>query len=182
MILTDRLPATTDAIAYGLVRVAQFALMADGWNEDFLVEIRAHSLDDLMIEKAVGLWLAAEDAPLPPSASFNLGLARFVAIFQPSEFARGDDFGYPQTIPLRLVGRHATLLLVLLAIFSEHVEAANAIGWFDSHAAKKRLPHADMHLQVTASPLDDARRAGAFGGQSRPQSRRVNYEARQEMR
>jgi hypothetical protein len=66
MILTDRLPATTDAIAYGLVRVAQFALMADGWNEDFLVEIRAHSLDDLMIEKAVGLWLATEDAPLAP--------------------------------------------------------------------------------------------------------------------
>ncbi len=53
MILTDRLPATTDAIAYGLVRVAQLALMADRWSEDFLVEIRAHSLDDLTIEKDI---------------------------------------------------------------------------------------------------------------------------------
>jgi hypothetical protein len=154
MILTDRLPATTDAIAYGLVRVAQFALMTDRGSEDFLVEIRAHSLDDLMIEKAIGLRLAAEDAPLAPSAPFSLGLARFVAIVQASELTRGDDFGYPETVPLRLVRGHAIVLLVLLAIFGEHVEAANAIGWFDSHAAKKRLPHADIHLQVTASPPD----------------------------
>jgi hypothetical protein len=138
MIVPDRRPATTDAIANGLVRVAEFALMADRWNEDFLVEIRAHSLDDLMIEKTVGLWLATEDAPLAPSASFNLGFARFVAIFQPSEFARGDDFGYPQCIALCLVRGHATLLLVLLAIFSEYVEATDPIRRFDGHHAVQR--------------------------------------------
>jgi hypothetical protein len=133
MVLTDRLPATTYAIAYGLVRVAQFALMANRWNEDFLVEIRAHSLDDLMIEKAVGLWLATEDAPLAPSASFNLGLAWFVAIFQASELAGGDHFGYPQTVPLRLVCGHAAVLLLLFPIFSEHVEATDPIRGFDGH-------------------------------------------------
>jgi hypothetical protein len=133
MILTDRLPATSDAIAYGLVRVAQLALIADRWNEDFLVEIRAHSLDDLMIEMAVGLWLATEDAPLAPTTSLNLGLARFITIFQPSEFAGGDDLSYPQSIALCLVRGHATLLLLLFAIFSEHVEATDAIRGFDGH-------------------------------------------------
>jgi hypothetical protein len=47
--------------------------MADRWNEDFLVEIRAHSLDDLVIEEAIGLRLATEDAPLASAASFNFG-------------------------------------------------------------------------------------------------------------
>ena len=75
MIVTDRLPAPTDPIADGLVRVAQLALVAYRWNEDFLIEIRAHSLDDLMVEQAIGLRLATEDAPLASSASFRLGLA-----------------------------------------------------------------------------------------------------------
>src|ERR1051326_1422509 len=133
MIVTDRLPAPTDPIADGLVRVAQLALVAYRWNEDFLVEILAHSLDDLMVEQAIGLRLATEDAPLASSASFRLGLAGFVAIFQTSELARGDDFGYPETVALRLVRGHATLVLVLLAIFSEHVEAADPIRRFDGH-------------------------------------------------
>src|ERR1051326_9599756 len=100
MIVTDRLPAPTDPIADGLVRVAQLALVAYRWNEDFLVEIRAHSLHDLIVEQAIGLRLATEDAPLASSASFRLGLAGFVAILQTSELARGDDFGYPETVAL----------------------------------------------------------------------------------
>ena len=134
MFLRDRLPATTNAIAYGLVRVAKLALVTYRRNEDFLVKVSAHAVDDLMIEQAIGLRLATEDAPLAPSASFSLGLARFVAIFQASELARSDDFGYPQTVPLRLVRGHATFLLILLAIFSEHVEAADPIRRFDGHA------------------------------------------------
>ena len=133
MFLRDRLPATTNAIAYGLVRLATLALVPYRRNEDFLVKVSAHAVDDLMIEQAIGLRLATEDAPLASSASFSLGLARFVAIFQASELAGGDDFGYPQTIALCLVRGHASLLLLLLAILGEDVEAADPIRWLDRH-------------------------------------------------
>jgi hypothetical protein len=156
MILTGRLPATTDAIANGFVRVPEFTLTANRGNEDFLVEIRAHSVDDLMIKKAIGLWLATQDAPFAASASFGLGLARFVAIFQPSEFARGDDFGYPQSIALCLVRGHATVLLLLFAIFSEHVEATDPIRRFDGHHPVQGPTRRSMRTnwpKFTAAPI-----------------------------
>lgn len=151
MIFRCRLPPTTDAIAYGLVRVAQFALMTDRWSEDFLVEIRAHSLDDLMIEQTIGLRLATEDAPLASSSSFSLGLRWSVTIFQASELTRGDDFGNPQAVPLRLVRRQAIVLLVLLAVLGEDVEPADPIRRFDGHNVRislpRRRPCAGLHRQ-----------------------------------
>jgi hypothetical protein len=68
------------AICHGLVRVAQFALMTDRWSEDFLVEIRAHSLDDLMIEQTIGLRLAI--------GGRIVGMARYATIRPHASAAR----------------------------------------------------------------------------------------------
>jgi hypothetical protein len=113
--------------------MALLALVAYRRHEDLVVEVRAHSLDDLVIEKAIRLRLAAEEAPLASSPRSGLGLGRSLAIFQASELARGDHFGNPQTVPFCLVGGHAMVLLLLLAVLGEHVEAADPISWFDGH-------------------------------------------------
>jgi hypothetical protein len=55
---------------------------------------------------------------------------------QASELARGDHFGNPQAIPLCLVRGHATFLPLLLAIFGEYIEAADAIRRLDCHEAR----------------------------------------------
>src|SRR5690348_8848984 len=83
-----------------------------------------------MIEKAIGLRLATEDAPLPSSSSFGLSFRRRVAIFEASELTRSDNFRNPQSISLGLVCRHAVLLLVLLAILGKHINPADSIRRF----------------------------------------------------
>src|SRR5204862_7244084 len=71
--------------------------------------------------------------PLTPPPRFVLS-AGSRALAHPPELARGDHLGHPEAITFGFVGSHPAGLLVLLAVFSEDVEAPNRFVWPGRHA------------------------------------------------
>src|SRR5205085_2275562 len=57
-----RLPVLPDGVADRLVAVLVLEMLLDRRREDFVVELTAHPVDDLALEKRVGLQLTAEGA------------------------------------------------------------------------------------------------------------------------
>src|SRR6266540_4857635 len=94
------LPAAKDRIANGFVRAALLARGPNGGREHLAVELAAHTLDNLVLEELIGLWLAAQDAPLAPATQSLLALRWLAITFESTELAHGDDLGDPQPVAL----------------------------------------------------------------------------------
>ncbi|MDQ6675528.1 MAG: hypothetical protein M3069_33165 [Chloroflexota bacterium] len=50
---------------------------------------------------------------------------------QPAELTRRHNFGNTQAVALGLICAHAFVLLLLLAVFGEHIKVADRAGWLD---------------------------------------------------
>ena len=80
MLLGCWFPSTTDPIAHGLTRTTQFALVTYCRNEDFVVEVHTHSLDDLMIEEAIARMPRSCSSCLRYSANTSKRRMRFAGL------------------------------------------------------------------------------------------------------
>jgi hypothetical protein len=107
-------------------------------SKNVAVKLRAHAFDDLVIEQLVSLSFAAEDMPLTPPTVLVLG-AGSAALAHPPELARRNHFSHPESIAFGFVSPHPTGLLILLAVFSEDVEAPNRFVWAGRHAISHRM-------------------------------------------
>lgn len=66
------LPAPADGATDSLVRLAALPRLGDGWDEHVLVERRTHPLDDVVVERRVGLELVADGTKRRLLAPFRL--------------------------------------------------------------------------------------------------------------
>src|SRR5437899_8747229 len=89
--------------------------------------------------------------PLPPATRLVLG-AGGAALAHPPELARGDHFSHPESIAFGFVSPHPAGLLILLAVFSEDVEAPDRFVWPDRHAISYRMVRSSVAQVGPTSP------------------------------
>src|SRR5438874_7026563 len=131
-----RPPGATNGVPDRLVGPAMLASLLDGGHEHFAIELRPHARHDLGVEQGIGLGLAVELVPLAPSLGLGQA-ARCLPAWPPAapEAAGGDHLGHPQAVALGLVLGGALVLLLLLAILGEDIEAADRITRSGRHAS-----------------------------------------------
>src|SRR5579884_645409 len=102
-------PVLANRVAEPLVALAAVHGGADGGGEDALVEGAAHALDDLAVERLVGLQLAPGRPKLGMLLRRRLPLLQHARALRrlrlPPEAATGHDLRQPDPVAFRLVRR-----------------------------------------------------------------------------